>query len=54
MRGMVENCVYKQVARLTDKLVLGTKILYKRKVGEDGKIEKYRRSRVVAQGFRQV
>ena len=31
MLGMVENCVYKQVARSKDKLVVGTKMLYKRK-----------------------
>ena len=30
MLGMVENCVYKQVARPKDKLVVGTKMLYKR------------------------
>ena len=29
MLGMVENCVYKQVARPEDKLVVGTKMLYK-------------------------
>ena len=31
MLGMVENCVYKQVARPKDKLVVGTKMLFKRK-----------------------
>ena len=31
MLGMVENFVYKQVARPKDKLVVGTKMLYKRK-----------------------
>ena len=41
MLGMVENCVYKQVARPKDKLVVGTKTLYKRKIGQDGKVEKY-------------
>ena len=30
MLGMVENCVYKQVARPKDKLVIGTKMLSKR------------------------
>ena len=58
MLGMVENCVYKQVAwpkdKLVawpkDKLVVGTKILYKRKLGQDGKVEKYKR-RLVVQGF---
>ena len=41
MLGMVENCVYKQVARPKDKLVAGTKMLYKRKIAQDGKVEKY-------------
>ena len=53
MRGMVENCVYDQVARPKDKLVIGTKMLYKRKIGQDGKVEKYK-CRLVAQGFWQV
>ena len=53
MPGIVENCVYKQVARPNDKLVVGTKMLYKRKIGEDGKVEKYK-CRLVAQGFWQV
>ena len=39
MLGMVESCVYKQVARPTHKLVVGTKMLYKRKIGTDGKVE---------------
>ena len=50
---MVENCVYKQVARPKDKLVFGTKMLSKRKIGQDGKVEKYK-CRLVAQGFWQV
>ncbi|CAM9484073.1 unnamed protein product, partial [Ascophyllum nodosum] len=53
MVGMVENCVYKQVARPKDKLVVGTKMLYKRNIEEDGKVEKYK-CRLVAQGFWQV
>ena len=53
MLGMVENCVYKQVTRPKDKLVVGTKMLYKRKIGQDGKIEKYK-CRLVAQVFWQV
>ena len=48
--GMVENCVYKQVARPKDKLVVGIKMLSKRKIGQDGKVEKYK-YRLVAQGF---
>ena len=51
--GMVGNCVYKQVARPKDNLVVGTKIFYKRKVGQDGKVEKYK-CRFVAQRFWQV
>ena len=50
MLGMVENCVYKQVARPNDKLVIGTKMIYKRKIGQDGKVKKYK-CRLVAQGF---
>ena len=53
MLRMVENCVYKQVARPKDKLVVGTKMLYKQKIGQDGKVEKYK-CRFVAQGFWQV
>ena len=53
MLGMVENCVYKQVTRPKDKLVVGTKMIYKRKIGQGGKVEKYR-CRLVAQGFWQV
>ena len=51
--GMVHNCVYKQVARPKDKLVVGTKMLYKRNIGHDGKVDKYN-CRLVAQGFWQV
>ena len=53
MLGMVENCVYKQVARPKDKLVVGTKMLYNRKIGQDGKVEKYK-CQLVAQGFWQL
>ena len=54
MLEMVENYVYKQVARPKDKLVVGTKmLLYKRKIGQDGKVEKYK-CRLVAQGFWQM
>ena len=37
---VVENCVYMQVARPQDKPVVGTKMLYKRKIGQDGEVEK--------------
>ena len=53
MLGMVENCVYKQVARPKDKLVVGTKMLYKRKIGQDGKVEKCK-CRLLARGFWQA
>ena len=53
MLGMVENCVYKQVARPKDKLVVGTTMLYKRKIGQDGKDDMYK-CRLIAQGFWQV
>ena len=53
MLGMVENCVYKQVARPKGKLVVGTKMLYKRKIGQDGKVNKYK-CRFVAKGFWEV
>ena len=39
--------------RSKGKTVLGTKTLFKRKIGKDGQIEKYK-CRFVAQGFRQV
>ena len=50
---MVEKCVYKQVARPKDELGVGTKMLYKRKIRKDGKVEQYK-CRLVAQGFWQV
>ena len=53
MLGMVENCVYKQVARPKDKFVVGTHMLYKRKIGKDGKVEKYK-CLLIAQRFWQV
>ena len=53
MLGMIENCFHKQVTRPKDKLVVGTKMFYKRKIGQDGKVEKYK-CRQVAQGFWQV
>ena len=54
MLGVVENCVYKQVARPEDKLVVGTKMLYKRKnrTGRQGREVQVPtcRSRVLAGG----
>ena len=40
MLGMVENSFYKQVAWPKDNLVVGTKMLYKRKTGKSGKVER--------------
>ena len=53
MLGMVENCAYKQVAWPKDTVVVGTKMLYKQKIGQDCKVEKYK-CRLAAQGFWQV
>ena len=53
MLEIVENCVYKEVARPKDKLVIGTKMLCKRKIGQDGEVFKYK-CRLVAKGFLQV
>ena len=54
MLGMVENCIYKQVARPKDKHVVGTKMLYKRKnrTGRQGREVQVStcRSRVLAGG----
>ena len=41
------------MARPKKKLVVGTKMLYKRKFGQDGKVEKYK-CRLVAHRFWQV
>ena len=51
--GMIGDCVYAQVARPKDKLVVGRKMLYKRNVGQGGKVEKHK-CRLVALGFLQV
>ena len=53
MHGMVKNCVYKLVARPKGKLLVGTKMLQKRKIGQDREVEKYK-CRLVTQGFWQV
>ena len=51
---MAENFIYKQVTRPKDKLVVGgTKILYKRNIGKDRKVKKYK-CRLVVQGFWQM
>ncbi|CAN0335182.1 unnamed protein product, partial [Ascophyllum nodosum] len=53
MNGQINNGVWVQVERPKGKTVLSTKILFKRKIGKDGQIEKYK-CRFVTQGFRQV
>lgn len=53
INGLVANGVWDQVKRPADKLVVGTKILFKRKIGENGEVEKYK-CRIVARGFQQV
>ncbi|CAN0353481.1 unnamed protein product, partial [Ascophyllum nodosum] len=50
MNGQINNGVWVQVERPKDKTVLGTKTLFKRKIGKDGQIEKYK-CRFVTQGF---
>ena len=42
-----------KVVTPNDKLVAGTKMLYKRNIKQDGEVKKYKR-RTVASGFRQV
>ncbi|CAN0417963.1 unnamed protein product, partial [Ascophyllum nodosum] len=44
---------WKVVDRPKGKTVLGTKTVFKRKVGQDGRVEKYK-CRFVAKGFRQI
>ena len=39
MNGHLDNGVWVQVERLKGKTVLGTKTLFKRKIGKDGQIE---------------
>ena len=53
MHDMVENCAYKQVGRPKDRLVVETKMFFKRKVERDNEAEKYK-CRLVAQGFWRV
>ncbi|CAN0393819.1 unnamed protein product, partial [Ascophyllum nodosum] len=45
--------VWEVVSRPKGKVVLGTKTIFKRKIGKDGRIEKYK-CRFVAQVFRQI
>ena len=50
MNDQINNGVWVQVERPKGKTVLGTKILFKRKIGKDGQIEKYK-CRFVTRGF---
>lgn len=40
MQGMVENWAYQEVARPKVKLVVSTKMLYRRKVGGGSEVDK--------------
>ena len=53
MDGQITRGVWKVVDRLKGKLVLGTKTVVKRKVSEDGRVEKHKLC-FVAQSFHQI
>ena len=53
MNGQINNDVRVQVERPKGKTVLGTKTLFKRKIGKDGQIKKHK-CHFVTEGFRQV
>ena len=53
MGGQLERQVWEVVPRPKGKMVLGTETIFERKIGKDGRIEKYK-CRFVAQGFRQT
>ncbi|CAN0170208.1 unnamed protein product, partial [Ascophyllum nodosum] len=53
MDGQIARGVWKVVDRPKGKIVLGTKSVFKRKVDQDGRAEKYN-CRFVAKGFRQI
>ena len=53
MDGQIARGVWKTVDRPKGKTVLGTRLVFKRKIGKDGQVEKYK-CRFVAQGFRQI
>jgi len=52
-QGFITNRVWTQEPRPKEKLVVGTKEIFTRKIGKDGEVEKYK-CRLVAKGFRQV
>ena len=51
--GQIARGVWKVVDRAKGKTVLGTKTVFKRKVDQDGRVEKYK-CRFVAKVFRQI
>ena len=53
MCGLINKGVWTQCPRSKGKVVLGTKRLYSRKIGERGEVVKHK-CRFVAQGFRQI
>ena len=53
MDGQLARQVWEVVPRPKGKTVLGTKTIFKRKIGKDGRIKKCK-YRLVAQGFRQT
>ena len=53
MDGQIARGVWKVIDRPERKTVLGTKTVFQRKVGQDGRAEEYK-CRFVAQGFRQI
>ncbi|CAN0436588.1 unnamed protein product, partial [Ascophyllum nodosum] len=53
MDGQLARQVWEVIPRPKGKTVLGTKTIFKRKIGKDGRIQKCK-CRFVAQGFRQI
>ena len=51
--GQISGGISETVERPKGKTVLGTRIVFKRKLGKDGQVEKYK-CRFVAQGIRQI
>ena len=53
MGGQLARQIWEVISRPKGKTVLGTKTIFKQKIGKDGRIEKYK-CRFVAQRFRQI
>ena len=53
MGGQIARGMWKVVDQPKETNLFGTKTVFKRKVGQDGRVEKYK-YRFVAQGFRQM